>query len=371
VLIGIDASRTTAHERTGTENYSLYLIRALLEQGKEHRFRLYFSQPPAENLFPRGERVEWRVIPFPRLWTHLCLAWELQRHPPDVLFVPAHVLPLVHPPRCVVTVHDLGYRHYPQAHTRWAHWYLDWSTRHNARAAQRIIADSEATKRDLTTFYGVQPDKMMVVYPAGGEGFAPVRNAATLASVRQRYRTGECYYLYVGTLQPRKNLPTLLIAFATLLRQGALADNVRLVIAGKKGWLYDEILATVRALALEERVVFTGYVPQEDLPALLSGALAYVLPSWYEGFGLPVLEAMACETPVICSNVSSLPEVAGDAALLFPPGDVAALAQAMERVYREPAWRDELAARGRERARLFSWERCAQQVLAVLESVAE
>ena len=371
MLIGIDASRATASERTGTENYSLYLIRALLEQGKEHRFRLYFNQPPTEELFPRSERVEWRVIPFPRLWTHVRLAWELQQHPPDVLFVPSHVLPLVHPPRCVATVHDLGYRHYPQAHTLRSRWYLDWSTRRDARIARRVIADSEATRLDLATFYGIDPAKVVVAYPAGGEGFAPVRDAATLARVRQRYGTGASYFLYVGTLQPRKNLPTLLIAFATLLRDGVLTDDVRLVMAGKKGWLYDNVLATVRALALEERVVFTGYVPQQDLPTLLSGALAYVLPSWYEGFGLPVLEAMACETPVICSNVSSLPEVAGDAALLFSPDDATALAGAMERVYREPALRNELAARGREQARCFSWERCAQQVLAALESAAK
>jgi glycosyltransferase involved in cell wall biosynthesis len=368
VLIGIDASRATARERTGTENYTLYLLRALIARGQAHRFRLYFGQAPEQGLLPHDERVEWRVIPFPRLWTHLRLAWELGRHPPDVLFVPAHVLPLLHPKHCVVTVHDLGYRRYPQAHTRGSRWYLEWSTRHNVRAAERVIADSEATQRDLHEFYGVPAHKIVVAYPAGGEGFAPVRDETKLAQVRRRYGSGESYFLAVGTLQPRKNLPTLLTAFGSLVRDGALADGTRLVIAGRRGWLYEETIATVRALGLEGRVVFTGYVPQEDLPALLSGALAYVLPSWYEGFGLPVLEAMACETPVICSNVSSLPEVAGDAALLFAPDDPAALARAMRQVHAEPALRDELAARGRVRAQAFSWERCADQVLAVLDA---
>ncbi len=371
MLIGIDASRATVSERTGTENYTLYLTRALVAHGQQHRFRLYFSAAPAEGLLPRGARVEWRVMPFARLWTHLRLAWELLRHPPDVLFVPAHVLPLLHPARCVVTVHDLGYRHYPQAHTRWSRWYLEWSTRRNARVAQRVIADSQATRADLIEHYQTPADKIVVAYPAGGEGMAPVRDEALLAAVRARYDTGTRYFVYVGTLQPRKNVSALLRAYAILWRDGVLDDDVRLVLAGKPGWLYDEITATIHALQLQERVVLTGYVAHQDLPALLSGALAYVLPSWYEGFGLPVLEAMACGTPVICSNVSSLPEVAGDAALLFAPDDAGALAAAMARIYREPALREELAARGLERARAFTWERCAQQVLTALEAVGE
>lgn len=371
MLIGIDASRAVAAERTGTENYTLYLIRALVARGGERRFRLYLQRQPGEGLLPRSERVTWRVIPFPRLWTHMRLAWETLWHAPDVLFVPAHVLPLVHPRRCVVTVHDLGFRHYPQAHTRWSRWYLEWSTRRNARVARRVIVDSQATRADLMACYGTPADKIVVAYPAGSEGMAPVRDADALAAVRTRYGTGERYFLYVGTLQPRKNIPALVRAYAALVAAGTLAADVNLVVSGKQGWLSAEIAATVAELGLQQRVVLTGYVSQADLPALLSGALAYVLPSWYEGFGLPVLEAMACETPVICSNVSSLPEVAGDAALLVPPDDVPALSEALRKIYSEPALRDSLVARGRARAAAFTWERCAEQVLAVLDQVAE
>jgi len=372
MLIGVDASRAAVPQRTGTENYSLYLIRALLQEGAAHRFRLYFNGAPEPDLFPRSERVEWRVISFPRLWTHIRLAWEVARHPPDVLFVPAHVLPLVHPRHCVATVHDLGYLHYPEAHTPSARRYLDWATRFNARVARRVIVDSEATRDDLAGCYGVDPAKMVVAYPAGAEGMQPVTDPVVLEQVRQRYGTGPRYFLYVGTIHPRKNLETLLRAFAAWVAEQSSAApqpqaaDVRLVIVGKQGWLYEQILALARSLEVAERVVFTGYAPAEDLPALLSGALAYVLPSWYEGFGLPVLEAMACDTPVICSNVSSLPEVAGDAALLFDPADVRALTRALDQVCSDQQLRLRMIERGRRQAQAFSWQRCAQQVLGAL-----
>ncbi|MHB0857460.1 MAG: glycosyltransferase family 4 protein [Anaerolineae bacterium] len=371
MLIGIDASRATIAHRTGTENYALHLIRALLRLGDAHCFRLYMRESPGEGLFEPSQRVEWRVMPFPRLWTHVRLGWETWRHPPDVLFVPSHVVPLLHPRRCVVTIHDLGYLRFPRAHTRWSRLYLDASTRWSAQVARLVIADSEATRADLLAFYGIAPEKVRVVYPAGVEGLRPITDPATLERVRAKYRTGARYMLYVGTLQPRKNLVTLVQAYAALVQQGRLDGDVRLVLAGKQGWLYDEIVTAVEEAGLGGRVIVPGYVADEDLAALLSGALAFVYPSLHEGFGLPILEAMACDTPVICSNASSLPEVAGDAALLVDPHDVAGLADAMAAVSRDAALRADLVQRGRLRMQVFSWERCAQGVLDVLESVGE
>mgnify|MGYP005841313543 FL=1 len=369
MLIGIDASRAVAAERTGTENYTLHLIRALVEVGGAHRFRLYLNQPPADDLLPRGDGVEWRVIPFPRLWTHLRLGWEVALHPPDVLFVPSHVLPLIHPRRSVATVHDLGYLHYPRAHTRRSRWYLHWSTRHNARAARRVIVDSLATRDDLARWYGTDPAKTVLAYPAGVRHLAPVADADLVAAVRRRYDTGARYVLYVGTLQPRKNLETLVRAYARLARRNLLPGDTRLVLAGRRGWLAEGIDRAIAASGCAERIVTPGYVAAEDLAALLSGALAFVMPSWYEGFGLPVLEAMACGAPVVCSRASSLPEVAGDAALLFDPADEGALAEALARLAGDPALRAELALRGLRRARAFTWERCAEIVLSALEEV--
>ena len=365
MLIGIDASRATAVERTGTENYSLFLIRALLELDHRNRYRLYFNLTPAPQLFDPAANVDLKTMPFPRLWTHVRLSSEMATRPPDVLFVPAHVLPVVHPARSIVTVHDLGYLHYPKAHTHWARWYLNWSTRYNARAAAHVIADSLATKRDLTERGYAAPDKVSVVYPGYDEAFAPVRDERHLAEIRTRYGLPDVYIICVGTLQPRKNLEALLDALAELSRQG---KPVHLAIAGKKGWLYESLFAQVRCLGLVDRVHFLGYVPQADLPALVSGARAFLLPSLYEGFGLPVLEAMACGTAVICSDVSSLPEIAGDAAILISPHDTEQLIKALCRVLDDDEFRGELEHKGLHQATRFSWKEAAQQTLQILEA---
>ena len=370
MLIGVDASRAVGGERTGTENYSYYLIQALLRTDRVSRFRLYFNRPPEEGLFPRDGRVEWRVMPFPRFWTHLRLSLEMLTAPPDALYVPSHVLPLVHPRCSVATVHDLGYLRFPEAHTRGQRSYLDWSTRYNAKHARRVIVDSLATAEDLVASYGTPRDRIRPAYPAGVDGLAPVEDSEALASVRQRYGTGPRYLLYVGTLQPRKNLVMLLRAFAALVAHSALPVDVRLVLAGRKGWLYDEIVAESRNGAVEGRVVLPGYVRSDDLSALLSGALAFVFPSLHEGFGLPVLEAMACGAPVICSSASALPEVAGDAALLVDPRDQDRWAEAIARVCARPALRAQLRAKGLERAATFSWDRCARSVLEALQEAA-
>jgi glycosyltransferase involved in cell wall biosynthesis len=362
MLIGIDASRSVAQKRTGTENYSLNLISHLLALQSEHCYRLYFNRPPTCEF--RIPNSEFRIMPFPRLWTHLRLSWEMARRPPDLLFVPAHVLPIVHPRCSVVTVHDLGYLYYPEAHRLLDRLYLNLSTRHNAHAATHLIADSSATQNDLIERYDIKPDKITVVYPGYDKTiFRPVRDEEAIEVVKARYGITDDYILFVGTLQPRKNLTRLIEAYWKLK-----ARSWKLVIAGKTGWLYEDIFRRVEEMDLEESVLFPGYVATGDLPALLSGARLFVFPPLYEGFGLPVLEAMACGTPVVCSKVSSLPEVAGDAAVLVDPLDVEELATAMERVLGDEKLRAGLIERGFEQVRKFSWERCARETLDVLES---
>jgi glycosyltransferase involved in cell wall biosynthesis len=378
MLIGVDASRVARALRTGTEAYSLHLIRSLIETGNDHSFRLYTPVPLSLSLeddvarvSPSGGRVspcdEVRVIPFPRLWTQVRLAWEVSRHSPDVLFVPAHVMPLVCPAPSVVTVHDLGYLHYPKSHRPLDRWYLDWTTRRHARLAACVIADSQATRADLIRHYRANPDRVVVVYPGLDESLTRVDAPEAIAAAKTRYGIGGDYLLYLGTLQPRKNLVRLVEAFARL--QSSTAD-LQIVLAGKKGWLYDDLFARVETLGLKDRVLFTGYVADDDKAALLSGALALVYPSLYEGFGLPVLEAMACGTPVLTSNVSSLPEVAGDAAFLVDPLDVGAMAEGMSRLISDGDLRHALVEKGYQQIQRFSWADAARQVLQVLESVA-
>ena len=370
MLIGIDASRATVAQRTGTEAYSLHLIRSLLELDSAHRFRLYFNRAPPPGLFTAAanERSDQRVMPFPRLWTHARLSTEMLVHPPDVLYVPSHVLPIAHPQRSVVTVHDLGHRFYPEAHTPGQRRYLEWSTRYHVRAAAHLVADSEATRRDLVRLYGADEQRITVVHLGVDPTLRPVDEPAELARVRAKYGLASSYLLYVGTLQPRKNLVRLIDAFAEICCVGeGLGRDLQLVLAGKKGWLYQEILERGRELGVEARVVFPGFVPAADLAALYSGARLFVMPSLYEGFCLPVLEAMACGTPVVCSSTSSLPEVAGDAALLFDPHDVKEMARAMVRALERAELRRSLIAQGTERVRGFTWSHAARQVLEILE----
>jgi glycosyltransferase involved in cell wall biosynthesis len=359
--IGIDASRATAAQRTGTELYARRLIEALAALAPPHTLRLYFRDDPGPWLAAHPA-VERRVIPFPRLWTHLRLSWALlaERPRPDVLFVPAHVLPLAHPLPSVVTVHDLGYHHFPDAHPPRQRRYLEWSTRRAARAATHLFADSQATARDLTAIYGVREQKITVVYPGYDESLRRVDPAA----VRARYQLPAEYVLHVGTLQPRKNLARLIEAVASLR---AAHPSLHLVLAGRPGWLAEPILRLAGEHGAWVRLL--DYVPDADLAGLYSGARVLAFPSLYEGFGFPVLEALACGTPVVCANTSSLPELAGPAALTVDPLDTVALAAALGRVLAEPALRAELLAAAPAQLARFTWARAAEAALGVLVRV--
>lgn len=355
--VAIDASRTTLARVTGTERYALQLISALIEQTSPHTFTLYFRDPPSPGLFPASDRVTQRVLRQPRLWTHTAFAAALWRDRPDISFVPAHSLPLLAPGRMAVTVHDLGFRHFPGAHPWWPWLYLHLSTAFSARRAGVVLADSRATAADLTRFYGTPAAKIRVVYPGVD---APV--IGDIEAVRDKYGLPPRYFLFIGTLQPRKNIDRLVQAYA---RWRALCphDAAALVLAGGKGWLYDE-----NWFAGVDGVLTPGYVDEADKGALYAGALALVFPSLYEGFGFPVLEAMHCGTPVVCSNTSSLPELAGDAALLVDPLDADAIAGAMARLSADADLRRDLTARGHVQTRGFTWERAARETLAALES---
>ncbi len=379
--LGLDASRAARAQRTGTENYALELIKALAKQASSYlRLRLYTPHPPLPLNWPASPYVETRVIPWPRLWTHIRLSAELWQCPPDALFVPAHVLPLFCPVPALVTVHDLGYRYYPEAHRPFDRRYLEWTTRRHTRVARHLLADSQATKADLVRFYHADPNRITVVYLGRDESLKRIEDPTAIAAVKAKYGLDGPYLLYLGTLQPRKNLVRLLEAFhlvqqmrpqittvPSLSRTGDESKKLlRLVIGGKKGWLEDEILARGQALGLAGQVLFPGYIPTEDKAALLSGALAYVFPSLYEGFGLPVLEAMACGTPVLTSNVSSLPEVAGEAAILVDPHRTEAIAAGIVQLVTDQDLRQRLVEKGYRQIQKFSWTRAAEQVLTVV-----
>ena len=363
--IGIDASRVGTGHRTGTEQYSAQLLEALGALDTHNSYSLYVNsrQRPALSL-PTNFRA--RLIPFPRLWTHARLSLEMLGRAPDLLFVPAHVVPLAHP-RTVVTIHDLGYRAFPGAHPWRSRQYLDWSTRWSAAVARRIIVPSAATARDLHAAYGTPHEKITVVPHGYHPRFRPL-SAAEVTSGLARLGLTQPYILVVGTLQPRKNLARTLAAFERLCAQGL---PHRLVLVGQRGWLADPIFAAIGRpdSPAYGRIDITGYLPDDDLPLIFNGAAALAFTSLYEGFGLPALEAMACGTPVLTSNTTSLPEVVSDAALTVDPLDTDAIAEGLLRIVSDDALRAELRTRGLIQSQKFSWRRAAERTLKVLEAV--
>lgn len=356
--IAIDASRCTVQRVTGTENYAIQLLRALIRHNTEHHIRLYFRDTPRPDLFPASPLVEQRVIPFQRMWTHVRFAAALWQDKPDVTFVPAHTLPFAFPGKAIVTVHDLGFKYFPQAHPARQRQYLDLTTRYSARRAALVLADSRATATDLHHFYGTPPAKIHVVYPGVD---APIVGDA--AAVRQKYKLPDRYFLFIGTLQPRKNIARLVQAYRRWQELNP-ADAAGLVLAGGKGWLYDPAWAEGT-----DGVHLTGYIDDVDKGVLYAGALALVFPSLYEGFGFPVLEAMHSGTPVIASSTSSLPELVQDAGLQVNPLDAESIARAMSQLSNDESLRQTYLRRGAAQAARFTWESAAEQLLHALAAV--
>ena len=360
--IAIDASRTTRARRTGTENYALCVIRALLALDSDHHFTLYFRDRPALDWLNahdlnRSARVAIRVIPQKRLWTQIRFARALYADRPDVTFVPAHTLPLMFPGAGVVTLHDVGYHYFPDAHPFRQRMALEATTRYSARRAARILVDSQATADDLGTLYNVPAAKMRVAYP-GVEGIERADQSAIMGA-RVKYSLPERYFLFVGTLQPRKNINRLVEAYSQWRTQSD--GSIPLILAGGRGWLS-------QSLQIDRPGVQTlGYVPDADLAPLYSGALAFVLPSLYEGFGFPAIEAMRCGTPVLCSDNSSLGEIVGDAALTVDPHSVEAIRDGLTQLATDSILRADLISRGTDRAKRFSWQATAAIVMEALE----
>ena len=284
---------------------------------------------------------------------------------PDVFFATDHLLPRLTHAASVLLLADVTYLTHPHAHSAMNRGYLRLMMPHFVRAASAVITISKCSLQQALAYYPSLEQKAHIVYPGVSPRFQPVKHPEALRDVRARLSLPERFVLYVGTIEPRKNLGTLIEAFAR-----AHAPGLSLVIAGRTGWLSESLFAKVRAMDLAKSVIFAGFVADGDLPALYSAAEAFAFPSLFEGFGLPVLEAMACGTPVICSDSSSLPEVAGDAALLAPPRDVDAWAESIVRLAGDSNLKSDLRARGLRRASRFSWSVAADEARAILRGVA-
>ncbi|NLO06738.1 MAG: glycosyltransferase family 4 protein [candidate division WS1 bacterium] len=373
--IGIDA-RAISYPKTGDRSYTLGLIDGLarLRRGGtvSHEFVLYFDQEPpeqlscaAENALDPGWSVHVLGAPHGRLWTLQALPRAAKEDGIDVLHVQYNG-PRIRRPALVTTVHDISFRLHPEWFPLKDRLLLDLGLRSTLSVARHVFAVSEFTRAGVISSYGVPPERVSVTYNALPPAFTAPDEAA-VERVLAAHGLSRPYVLFVGVRQPRKNLPRTVAAFVSAKQSGALPH--RLVLAGKAGWRATE---TERAIAeAGEDVLPLGYVPDEDLPALYAGADLLLFPSLLEGFGIPVLEAFACGTPVVTSDESALPEIAGDAALLVNPRDEEGIAGAILRVLNEPTLRDELVRRGFERLRLFDWQETARRTVAGYERAVE
>ena len=379
--IGIDYT-AAVRQGAGIGRYTRELVRALAKLDQANDYVL-FAAAGGQRLVDTGWPPSFQMHSVPLsdrtlaiLWhrLHLPLWVELATGPVDIFHSPDFVLPPVRRARTMLTVHDLSFIRYPQCADANLRAYLNKVVPRSVHRADLVLADSQNTKDDLAELLGVASDKIEVVYPGVEERFRPIEDKATLEEVRKRYNLPPRFILGLGTLQPRKNFARLIEAFADLRSFDIAQDrfaicNLRLVIVGGKGWLYEDIFAAVERLGLGEKVVFPGFIADEDLPALYNLADLFVFPSLYEGFGLPPLEAMACGTPVITSDTSSLPEVVGEAGLMVEATDVAALAEAMKRVLGDNALREGMITKGLEQAGKFTWEKAAAKLLSLYETL--
>lgn len=387
--IAIDGNEANIVERVGVNQYAAGLLSALerLPRAQKHEWTIYLKENPLAHM-PK-ERAGWsyKILPGGSFWVLrklMLFLWSTTPRP-DVLFTPSHYTPLFLPFPMVVSIMDIGYLQDPRQFRKYDFYQLKYWGAWSMFRAKRIIAISESTKKDIVERYPWTRPKVRVTYPGYDKQNFQFHSSAERSSrlssfqvdrVKRKYDIKGEYILFLGTLKPSKNIEGLLEAYRLLLANardaGRTAANLNLVIAGKKGWLFDSVFGKVQELGLENFVIFTDFVPEEDKPALLAGAKVLVSPSFWEGFGMHVLEAMACGTPVVVSKVGSLPEIVGKTGILVDPGSINSIYEGMKKVVGLPQIEyNDLVKRVLAQAQKFSWEETASGTVRILEEAVE
>ena len=430
MVIAIDASRANRDHKSGTEWYAYYLIRWFARLDSENQYILYTDKPLKNGLADltncqdyssilhggvrsyeydkdgyqvvksphnnfRAKVLKW---PYRYLWTQGRLSLEMLFNKPDVLFVPAHTLPIIHPKRSVVTIHDVGYAHDSEMYddceehgpqgavqkrvlnllVRVATFgkcglssvdYLDWSTKYGLKKASKVLTISNFSFNDILGVYGEKfRNKMRIIHNGFNKYlYKSIDDKEKIQVVLDKYNIDSEYLFYIGRIDKKKNILTLIEAFA-FFKDKNKESKLKLVLAGDAGFGYSDINYLVSEYRLEDDVIMTGWVDEVDVPCLYSGAAVFVFPSSYEGFGIPLLQSMACGVPCAASDRTSIPEIAGDAALLFDCTSASSIARAVEKIVSNKDIRDDLVKKGYKRASEFSWEKCARETLSELLS---
>ncbi|PLX20980.1 hypothetical protein C0584_04320 [Candidatus Parcubacteria bacterium] len=426
MIIGIDASRANRKHKSGVEWYSYHIIRELAKIDSENEYVLYTDTPLTEGLADltcacdvgekcseeaegvydkdgyqtlksphgnfRGKVLGWHFTFF---WTQGRLSLEMLLKKPDILFVPSHTLPVIHPKNSFVTIHDIGFvrnkgfystdKMGPKGskfrkvidvlvrlftlgkHGANTTDYLFWSTKYALANAKTVLTVSEFTKKEIEDVYGTGRDNIEVVYNGyNNRIYKKIEDQEKVNKVLEKYDIDRPYLFYVGRIEKKKNIPELVEAFA-IVREKNPDIKHRLVLVGNASYGFDEVMQIAEDYRLESELIIPGWVEEEDMPYLFSGADAFVFPSKYEGFGIPLLQSMACETPVAASWAASIPEITKKSALLFNPNNVNDICEALEKIIKDENLRKELVVLGRERVKNFSWAKTAKEILEILK----
>lgn len=368
--IWIDGYEANVEQRVGSGQVAFELLRSIEKLDLENNYTILLPGKPLSDLPKPRPNWQYKILRPAKLWTRLIIPiyYMFSKNKPDVFFTPTHYVPAFIKTKRVSIIFDLSFLRFPEMFKQDDLYKLTNWTKYSANESAHIITISQSSRKDIEEFYKVPEKRITVAYPGYDEKvFKPVTDQNEIEKIKSKYGISGSYIIYIGTIQPRKNLLRLIQVMKSI-------EGCKLLVVGKikgkgkQAWMNQEILAEPGKLGIEDKIIFAGFVPTESLPALISGAKAFVLPSLWEGFGIPVVESMACGTPVIVSNVSSLPEVAGDAGIQVSPQSETQIEQAIRLLVSDNKIHDRLSKKALEQAKKFSWLKMARAVISVLES---
>lgn len=368
--IWIDGYEANVPQRLGSSQVAFELLINIEKQDKENNYTILLQSAPFDDLPKERAKWQYKILKPAKLWTRVVIPFYhlFAKQKPDIIFSPTHYTPAFIKAKRITTIFDLSFLRFPEMFQKGDLYKLTKWTEYSAKNSAHIVTISNSSKSDIEKFYKISAKKITVAYPGYDDSvFKRITDSSETDKVLKKYKITGDYIIYIGTIQPRKNLLRLIRAMEKI-------ENLKLIIAGKisgkgrKAWMNEEILEEPKKLKIEDKVIFTDFVPTQELPYLISGSKAFILPSLWEGFGIPVVEAMACGVPVITSNVSSLPEVTGDAGLLVDPKSVTQIEQAIRLLTTDQKLHYKLSKKALEQAQKFSWSEMAQKVIKILES---
>lgn len=368
MVIGIDASRANNAQKTGVEWYAFFLIQELKKIIPDDVKVVLYSERPLEGeLANLPKNWSSKVLSWPpkRFWTQIRMSFEMLFHSPDILFIPAHVFPLIHPKKTVMTVHDVAAFRFPKSYSRFEQWYSLWSAKYALKKLWKVIVPSEFTKKELEDLTQKENHNVHVVYHGFDPKIQEKKSPEEIQTILEKYKIQKPFFLTIGRVEEKKNTARIIRAFDIFKSRSAHIENFQLVCVGKPGYGYEKVQDTINSSPNKKDIRELGYVEQSDLSILLQETVALVFPSLYEGFGIPVLEAFAARIPVISSSTTSTKEIAGDAALLVHPEFVEDIADDLELLTQENLVRQTLIGKGFYRVQNFSWKKCAEKTLEI------